>query len=193
MCVLLYHGQDLSPRSVFVFFVFLNCLSRFLRSRCHLFPGILRLVGGGFALGFPWQQRAQRTHSWEEMCWPVSPHYDPLLAKHKHLSLYLNTCGSLLPVSEGLHDSHRNTSRNPSEGFQILNRLCRQASIIIMSTFEFAKLKLHVEVWKSFAQSKVFLFSQDNSDKELRTLPPPQVCFGIASCSTMSEMFCHDT
>lgn len=57
-----------------------------------------------------------------------------------------------------------------------------------MSTFEF---ELHVEVWKSFAQSKVFLFSQDNSDKELRTPPPPQVCFGIAACSTMSEMFCH--
>lgn len=78
---------------------------------------------GVFALGFPWQHRAQRTHSWEEMmCWPVSPHCDPLLAKHKHLSLYICTCGSWLPISEEPHESHRNASLKASERLQIFSR-----------------------------------------------------------------------
>lgn len=51
--------------------------------------------------------------------------------------------------------------------------------MIIASAF--IVIKWYIEVWKSFAQSEVFLFSQDNSDKELRTLAPPQVCSGIAA------------
>lgn len=51
--------------------------------------------------------------------------------------------------------------------------------MIIASAF--VVTKRYIEVWKSFAPSEVFLFSQDNSDKELRALAPPQVCFGVAA------------
>lgn len=101
--VLQYLGQDLWNKVCFK-----TLCPRFSlymwRSHHLLFPV---KVGGGFALGFPWQHRAQWTHSWEEMCWPVSPHYDPLLAKHKHLSLYIGTCGSWLPISEESHESQK--------------------------------------------------------------------------------------
>lgn len=173
------YSQELSPKvCIWILFVqHFSCYNRDLATFSLLFSYKVRGWWGGFALAFPWQHGVQWTHSWEEKCWPVTPHHDPLLLNTNiWLCMRAHVAHSCLLV-KSLHQSHRNSRLKPSEGHQIqMLWLWLSTFVMLVRTFE---CSIIMEALKS--ESKVCLFSQDNSDKELRTLASPQVCCGTAA------------